>query len=73
MATMRTNYSETRNFRVVHPMDDESETKRSTENLGPIAMTASVRISLMVLRAYLTVMTLMLAYHVLNLAGVFGK
>jgi hypothetical protein len=73
MASMQTNHSETQDFRVVHPMDDEPEIKRSTENLGPIAMTASVRISLMVLRAYLTGMTLMLAYHVLDLAGVFGK
>jgi hypothetical protein len=36
-----------------------------------IAMTRPVRISLGILRAYLIVMTLMLGYHVLDLAGVF--
>ncbi len=34
-------------------------------------MTLPVRISLGVLRAYLIAMTLMLGYHVLDLAGVF--
>lgn len=73
MSTMQNNYPETKTFRVVHPMDEEPEIKRSTEGLQPIGMTASVRVSLMVLRVYLTVMTLMLAYHVLDLAGAIGK
>lgn len=36
-------------------------------------MTRPVRVSLGLLRGYLIVMTLMLAYHVLDLAGVLSK
>jgi hypothetical protein len=57
-------------YRVVHPLDDVIETKCSSEGLGRIRMTRAVRISLGVLRAYLAVMTLMLGYHVLDLAGI---
>ena len=60
-------------FRVVHPLDDVAEQKCSTVGLGKIRMTRAVRISLGVLRAYLVVMTLMLGYHVLDLAGVLHK
>ena len=58
-------------FRVVHPLDDVAEQKCSSEGLGQIAMTKTVRVSLGILRGYLIVMTLMLGYHVLDLAGVF--
>jgi hypothetical protein len=58
-------------LRAVHPLDDIREQKRSSEGLGTIRMTLPVRISLAVLRAYLIAMTLMLGYHVLDLAGVF--
>ena len=58
-------------FRVIHPLDDIREAKCTSEGLGPIEMTRSVRVSLMVLRGYLIGMTLMLAFHVLDLAGVF--
>jgi len=57
-------------FRVIHPLDDAPEQKCSSEGLGRIRTTRAVRISLGVLRAYLIVMTLMLGYHVLDLAGV---
>jgi hypothetical protein len=57
-------------FNVIHPLDDVAERKCSSEGLGRIAMTRPVRISLGVLRAYLIAMTLMLGYHVLELAGV---
>jgi hypothetical protein len=60
-------------FRVVHPLDDIAEQKCSSSGLGRIRMTRAVRISLGVLRAYLIVMTLMLGYHVLDLAGVLHK
>jgi hypothetical protein len=61
-------------FRVVHPLDDIAEQKcSSSSGLGRIRMTRVVRISLGVLRAYLIVMTLMLGYHVLDLAGVLHK
>jgi hypothetical protein len=57
-------------FRVIHPLDDAPEAKCSADGLGRIAMTPAVRISLTVLRGYLIAMTLMLGYHVLDLAGV---
>jgi hypothetical protein len=58
-------------FNVVHPLNDLLEPKCSSEGLGQIAMTRPVRICLGILRAYLAVMTMMLGYHVLDLAGVF--
>jgi hypothetical protein len=60
-------------FRVVHPLDDIAEQKCSTEGLGKIRMTRAVRLSLGVLRAYLILMTLMLGYHVFDLAGLLHK
>ena len=60
-------------FRVVHPLDDVAEQKCSSSGLGRIRMTRAVRISLGVLRAYLIVMTLMLDYHVLDLASALHK
>ncbi len=70
MATMQNSY-ESQCFSVVHPLNDVPEQKCSSEGLGQIAMTRLVRISLGILRAYLIVMTLMLSYHILDLAGVF--
>jgi len=58
-------------FRVVHPLDDVAEAKCSSAGLGPIEMTRSVRWSLVALRAYLVAMGVLLAYHVLDMAGVF--
>lgn len=60
-------------MKVVHPLDDDPEQKRGTEGLGPIEMTPVVKISLMVLRVYLILMTLMLLYHVAGLAGTLGR
>lgn len=60
-------------FRVVHPLHDVAEAKCSTEGLGKIRMTRAVRISLRVLRGYLILMTLMLIYQTLHLAGVLSK
>ena len=62
----------TRDFVVVHPLDDVPEEKVDTESLGPMAMTASVRISLLSLRAYLVLMMLLVFYRVVLLAGWFG-
>jgi hypothetical protein len=59
----------TNQFLVVHPLDDVQERKVDTESLGPMPMTRSVRFSLLSLRAYLVVMMLLVAYHVLALAG----
>jgi len=55
-------------FVVVHPLDDVFETKVDTEALGPMAMTRSVRVSLLSLRAYLILMVLLVVYHVVMLA-----
>ena len=60
-------------FEVVHPLRDKPENKLQTTGLGPIAMTQGVKISLMVLRVYLTLITLMLVYHVAGLAGIFSR
>lgn len=57
---------------VVHPLDDLPEQKREMDHLPPMKMTVSVRLSLIVLRVYLILMGLMMLYHVLDLAGVFG-
>jgi hypothetical protein len=62
----------TNQFVVIHPLDDVPEEKVDTESLGPMAMTTSVRISLLSLRAYLVLMMLLVFYHVMNLAGLFG-
>ena len=59
-------------FVVIHPLDDLPEEKVNTESLGPMAMTASVRASLLSLRAYLILMMLLVFYRVVTLAGWFG-
>ena len=57
-------------FLVIHPLDDEPEQKVGSNDLPPLRMTRSVRISLFTLRAYLILMMLLLLYHVLDLAHV---
>ena len=53
-------------FSVVHPLDDQPEQKCSDENLGPLEMSRSVRISLFVLRAYLIAMLALVVYRLLE-------
>lgn len=73
MATTNT-VPEFEGFRVIHPLDDVAvEQKCSSEGLGHIKMTTTVRTSLRVLRGYLILMTLMLGYHVLDLAGALHR
>jgi hypothetical protein len=72
MATMQNSFAR-EYFLVIHPLNDAPEEKCSSEGLGHIAMTPAVRISLTVLRGYLILMTLMLGYHVLDLAGIMGQ
>ena len=75
MATL-TNPIETKelngHFVVIHPLDDVPEEKVDTESLGRMPMTASVRISLLSLRAYLLLMMVLVFYRVVVLAGWFG-
>ncbi len=70
--TAMSNTQETHGFYVVHPLDDASEEKRTPDGLGKMAMSPSVRFSLLALRGYLVLMTLLVLYHVLDLAGLFG-
>ena len=56
-------------FYVIHPLDDALEQKCSTEGLGPMALTPTVRYSLLTLRVYLIAMTLIVIYRTLVLAG----
>jgi hypothetical protein len=72
MATMGV-IAEMQEWSVVHPLHDVAEQKCSSVGLGKIRMTRPVRVSLGVLRAYLIAMTLMLGYHVLDLAGMLHK
>ena len=72
MATMQVT-QEIDEFWVIHPLDDVIEQKCSTAELGKIRMTRAVRISFRVLRAYLILVTLMLAYHVLDLARILHR
>jgi hypothetical protein len=53
---------------IVHPLFDEPEAKLSAEGLGRIKMSRSVKVSLFALRAYLVLMFVLLAYHMLQLA-----
>ena len=57
-------------FPVVHPLDDEPEEKVDTEHLGPMRMTRTVRVCLFALRGYLLLMSGLLAFRILQLAGV---
>jgi len=58
-------------FVVVHPLDDAPEQKVDATALGPMPMTASVKLSLLALRGYLILMMLLVLYHVMDLAGAF--
>ena len=59
-------------FVVIHPLDDRPEEKVDIESLGLMAMTGSVRLSLLSLRAYMVVMMLLVLYRVVVLAGWLG-
>jgi hypothetical protein len=59
-------------FRVVHPLDDLPEEKRSPEGRGALALTPAVRFSLMALRSYLLLMVMLVFYRVLVLSGMLA-
>ncbi len=54
----------TADFRMVHPLDDEPETKLYRPDLGRMRMTRPVRVSLLLLRGYLVLMLLLVAVRV---------
>ena len=72
MATMHS-ACEMEGFRVVHPLEDRPEQKCGAEELAPMAMTTGVRLSLIVLRGYLILMTLLLVWRVLEMVEVTGR
>ncbi len=55
-------------FLVIHPLDDLLEQKADISRLGFVRMTRAVRILLITLRAYLILLALLVAYHVIGLA-----
>ncbi len=59
-------------YLVVHPLDDVAEHKCDTENLAYAPMTPMVRWSLIALRSYLILMTLMVIYRCLQLTRVIS-
>jgi hypothetical protein len=62
-----------REFLVIHPLDDVQEQKIDAGHLGAMQLTTSRRLSLLALRGYLVLMMLLVIYHVLDLAGMFGR
>ncbi len=60
-------------FIVIHPLFDEPEQKCDPSLLGPMKISRSVRLSLLMLRGYLVVMGVMLAYHMLDLSGLLKR
>ena len=59
-------------FVVVHPMFDVPEQKCDPSELGPMKMSASVKVCLLLLRAYLVLMSVMLCYYFLTQVGVIA-
>ena len=72
MAALVTNHTNEEEMYVLHPLDDVQEQKRSSEGLGLIELSPTVRWSLRVLRVYLIAMTGVLLYRVGEVAQVFG-
>jgi hypothetical protein len=58
---------------VVHPLDDQPEEKVDSARMGPMKMTASVRWSLIALRGYLVLVSALVLYRVVQLAGWIGR
>jgi hypothetical protein len=53
-------------LRVIHPLDDAPEQKLYREDLGAMAMTVPVRVSLLLLRVYLAGMVMLVIWRVLS-------
>ncbi|HKS71837.1 MAG TPA: hypothetical protein VJQ82_01495 [Terriglobales bacterium] len=67
--TKNENERQAKSFIVIHPLDDTPEEKLNTTGMGPMRMTTSVKLSLIALRGYLLLVTILLLYHVLDLSG----
>jgi hypothetical protein len=64
--------NDTPRYYVIHPLDDAPEQKCSAEGLGAMQMSKSVKASLITLRGYLILVTLLTLYRLLDLLGLFG-
>ncbi len=52
--------------RIIHPLDDLPEEKLYHADLGRMALTPTVRLSLLALRLYLALMVLLVAWRVIG-------
>ena len=66
--TMKLEETKKNHLVVIHPLDDLPERKVDLEELGPMPMTRSVRLSLVSLRGYLVVMLVLVIYHLIGMA-----
>jgi len=72
MATLATNLTtQETNLYVIHPLDDIQEQKCTSEGLGLMELTPTVRFSLTALRVYLIAMTLVILYRTLSFTHLF--
>jgi hypothetical protein len=68
MATLATpNLPADADLYVIHPLDDIQEQKCTSEGLGLMKLTPTVRIALTTLRIYLIAMTLIILYRTATL------
>jgi hypothetical protein len=58
---------------VIHPLDDIQEQKCTSEGLGLMKLTPTVRIALTTLRVYLIAMTLIVLYRTATLTHLFPQ
>jgi hypothetical protein len=63
--------AERRRFVVVHPLRDVPEDKLDTSKLGALPLGRNAKLALLALRGYLLLMTALVAYHAMGLAGFF--
>ncbi|HYB89556.1 MAG TPA: hypothetical protein VEC38_00785 [Candidatus Binataceae bacterium] len=59
-------------FVVVHPLRDVPEEKLDTSRLGERPLGPRAKLALFALRAYLLLMTSLVVYHAIGLAGLVG-
>jgi hypothetical protein len=57
-------------FYVIHPLDDQIEEKCQIEGLGLMALSPTVKYSLISLRLYLILMVVLVFYRVLHEMGI---
>jgi hypothetical protein len=67
MSTLATRTTTHQDLYVIHPLDDIHEQKCTSDNLGPLHLTPTVRVALTTLRVYLIAMTLIILYRTLTL------